>query len=725
MSNQSQKPSFPVHHETGSVEAAVGILEFANQAKGFQGINKQRYSDFVVREVAKDGTVCHLMNMSGEELESQVFAEQISMMAQEASQSLDTLNVQSLMTELQGVEQVTISQPDAESLAAFMTQCLEESEECPAVFTSALECNNKTVRTALHQLFRKHAAKYVDTDTLKTGESSFIRMTAKHKQKGGRGGRDSGGGQNLSSYGPPKRRLTAAWPSNTPDYLQFTLCKENVDTMNAANFLGKLLHARQGSIAYAGTKDKRAITTQKCTIYRRKPSELTRINRIFTPYLLRVGDFRYVAQSASLGDLGGNRFGITLRALNQSEEQVATSCRALAESGFINYFGLQRFGQGDKSRSHDIGRAAFRGEWKAAVDMMFESRDGERAEIVKVKELYAQGSYKDAAKLAPVQLYGEKLILDGLAANPKDHLAAFSRLPKNTRLICAHAYQSYLWNMAASRRIAKFGLVCIEGDLVAVNPLALEAGQLDETMLDEACGEQEQLQSSSNETISKLDAGAVGNDFQSAKNKIAGAIRALTAEDIAAKTFSIRDVVLPICGSDSLLPSNEIGEFYSQMLHSDGLSLETFSTCSPVFRMSGAYRRILQMPVDFAWKILHYSDPNADLATTELTNARQRWSSTTPTAMAQEGVGRNEGVGGADGSGHLRAVSLNFTLPPGTYATMLLRELTKESTETQFQAQLTAQEDRKNDDLLKEAAGAGAADNEEKLESDAKKAKLC
>ena len=37
-------------------------------------------------------------------------------------------------------------------------------------------------------------------------------------------------------------------------------------------------------------------------------------------------------------------------------------------------------------------------------------------------------------------------------------------------------------------------------------------------------------------------------------------------------------------------------------------------------------------------------------------------------------------------------MTLNFTLPPGTYATMLLRELTKECTETQFQAQLTAQE---------------------------------
>jgi len=36
-----------------------------------------------------------------------------------------------------------------------------------------------------------------------------------------------------------------------------------------------------------------------------------------------------------------------------------------------------------------------------------------------------------------------------------------------------------------------------------------------------------------------------------------------------------------------------------------------------------------------------------------------------------------------------KALQLQFTLPPGTYATMLLRELTKESTESCFQAQLS------------------------------------
>jgi hypothetical protein len=38
----------------------------------------------------------------------------------------------------------------------------------------------------------------------------------------------------------------------------------------------------------------------------------------------------------------------------------------------------------------------------------------------------------------------------------------------------------------------------------------------------------------------------------------------------------------------------------------------------------------------------------------------------------------------------LVGLELKFTLPPGTYATMMLREITKQGTDTDFQAQLTA-----------------------------------
>ena len=59
-----------------------------------------------------------------------------------------------------------------------------------------------------------------------------------------------------------------------------------------------------------------------------------------------------------------------LRSLNRARPEIETACLAMEQSGFINYYGLQRFGKG-AARSHDVGRAIFKGDFKACVDMLF------------------------------------------------------------------------------------------------------------------------------------------------------------------------------------------------------------------------------------------------------------------------------------------------------------------------------------------------------------------
>jgi len=56
-----------------------------------------------------------------------------------------------------------------------------------------------------------------------------------------------------------------------------------------------------------------------------------------------------------LGNLMGNRFSILLRFTEESDEIINENIEKLKESGFINYYGLQRFGSMD-IKTHQIGK---------------------------------------------------------------------------------------------------------------------------------------------------------------------------------------------------------------------------------------------------------------------------------------------------------------------------------------------------------------------------------
>jgi len=62
----------------------------------------------------------------------------------------------------------------------------------------------------------------------------------------------------------------------------------------------------------------------------------------------------------------------------------------------------------------------------------------------------------------------ETHLLHGLAKfyERKDYISALQKIPRNIRLLYIHAFQSYLWNMAVSKRIELYGLQPIVGDLV-------------------------------------------------------------------------------------------------------------------------------------------------------------------------------------------------------------------------------------------------------------------
>ena len=73
--------------------------------------------------------------------------------------------------------------------------------------------------------------------------------------------------------------------------------------------------------------------------------------------------------------LNGNRFGILLRnVVAEGEATVSNAIEALQSNGFINYFGLQRFGSGDTG-THNVGKELLLGKWREAVELLMKDKN--------------------------------------------------------------------------------------------------------------------------------------------------------------------------------------------------------------------------------------------------------------------------------------------------------------------------------------------------------------
>ena len=91
-----------------------------------------------------------------------------------------------------------------------------------------------------------------------------------------------------------------------------------------------------------------------------------------------VGNFCYKSTGLELGDLGGNHFAIALRNIKPNEkENVTKALESLQTNGFINYFGLQRFGTVAAIKTSDVGLALIKSKWADAVELLLRPRPNE------------------------------------------------------------------------------------------------------------------------------------------------------------------------------------------------------------------------------------------------------------------------------------------------------------------------------------------------------------
>lgn len=152
------------------------------------------------------------------------------------------------------------------------------------------------------------------------------------------------------------------WPLNKGEYVHFLVYKESMDTMEAAFKISDSLRMKAASFTYAGVKDRRAKTTQWFCVRKVDPRKL-----VFRTRHLRnihIGNFTFKDKPLKLGQLIGNRFRIALRHITVEDTVIEDALNSLKEHGFINYYGLQRFGNNKEVPTFEIGVKLMQANWK-------------------------------------------------------------------------------------------------------------------------------------------------------------------------------------------------------------------------------------------------------------------------------------------------------------------------------------------------------------------------
>jgi tRNA pseudouridine13 synthase len=515
----------------------------------------------------------------------------------------------------------------------------------------------------------------------------------KGKKKGRGNGRDGDAGRHRGGQ--------LAWDELGGDYLHFTLYKENKDTMEVVGFLGSKLSSGAKAFSFAGTKDRRACTAQRVCIKRQTAERIAGFNRSL--FNAAVGDFSYHPYDLKLGDLKGNEFTITLRNCRFQDEEgmnfmqrymhakdvVGKAIDDFSTKGFINYYGLQRFGSFAAS-TDSIGRKMLQDDLKGAVDdllsysaealaaaqgtqadpsILVSQDDRNRALALHLWATEGKGSA--ALDLLPRKFAAERNLIQHLnSRNSKsgkqdrrtDWQGALMTIPRNLRLMYVHAYQSLVWNVVAGKRWAMYGDKVVEGDLVLVHehtakshPTTTSASTLDqdgEFIINPSGTE---------------DANAPTADFERA--------RPLSAAEAASGAYTISDIVLPQPGFDVEYPRNAIGDFYTSFMASPaggGLDPHNMRRAWREVSLSGGYRKVLARPLrPLEYAVHAYVGEDAQFVSTDLQKLKMG-------RDAERDAGKEEeALAGADESEKKIAVVVKLQLGSSQYATMALRELMK------------------------------------------------
>ena len=263
---------------------------------------------------------------------------------------------------------------------------------------------------------------------------------------------------------PPRRK-------DNGDYTVATVTARNWETNRMVRLMSRSMGVSRDRIGFAGTKDKRAVTTQLMSVY--GSEELWQKVDLKD---IEIKDIYRVSRGVSIGDLIGNEFEITVKDCEMDpsmiKEVIQTDSEIIRKTGgFPNYFGVQRFGA-VRPVTHLVGERLVRGDIEGAVRTYISfTTDLEDEKLRQKRKELENTDISEWGRIFPTippAMAFEKMMVGVLRDDPENWVGAIEILPTNLQMMFVHAYQSWLFNEMLSRRMdAGMPLNApVEGDIV-------------------------------------------------------------------------------------------------------------------------------------------------------------------------------------------------------------------------------------------------------------------
>ena len=252
------------------------------------------------------------------------------------------------------------------------------------------------------------------------------------------------------------------------DYIILKVTSKNWETNHLVRELARKLGISRKRISFAGTKDRRALTTQLFSIYY-PGKDLPEIK-------MKDVEIEFVCRSnkrMEIGDLIGNEFQIVIRDVKIGREKAKKSIEEINKEleqigGFPNFYGFQRFGS-LRPVTHLVGKEIVKGNFDKAVDIYLTYTTDKEEETSRLaRERFSkERDISKALSYFPKHLNFELALLNELKKG-RSEIDALQSLPKNLLMMFLYAYQSYLFNRILSERIRRDLPLggAVEGDLI-------------------------------------------------------------------------------------------------------------------------------------------------------------------------------------------------------------------------------------------------------------------